>query len=85
MNRLNIDYDIPDSLKLIENRKAYKQSIFNDYTIWKNLLINSYKFNRITFIGMAGCGKTYTGKLLADHIGWHWIDTDDLIIDKYKL
>lgn len=35
-------------------------------------------------IGMPGSGKSSVGKILAENIGYDFMDTDDLIIDKYK-
>ncbi|MCK5177154.1 MAG: shikimate kinase [Candidatus Aenigmarchaeota archaeon] len=38
-----------------------------------------------TLIGMAGVGKSYIGKKLADHLDYLFIDTDRLIEDKTQL
>ncbi len=37
----------------------------------------------IVLVGMPGSGKTTVGKLLAENIGFEFIDTDDLIVKKY--
>ncbi|WP_421379563.1 shikimate kinase [Bacillus salacetis] len=39
----------------------------------------------IFLIGFMGCGKTTIGKKLAEHLGWNWFDTDQLIEEKYEL
>ena len=38
----------------------------------------------VTFIGMAGCGKSTIGKALSQNLGIDFIDTDLLIEDKFK-
>lgn len=40
--------------------------------------------NLIFLIGLMGCGKTTIGKSLAQHLGYDFIDTDDLIVEKYQ-
>lgn len=35
--------------------------------------------NNIALIGMAGVGKSYIGRHLADKLGWSLIDTDDIL------
>jgi shikimate kinase len=39
----------------------------------------------VTLIGMAGAGKSTLGRLLADHLGWAHLDTDQLIEASYGL
>lgn len=34
----------------------------------------------LTLIGMPGSGKSKAGRHLADHFGWPFIDTDDIIV-----
>ena len=38
----------------------------------------------VSFIGMAGCGKSTIGKALSQNLGIDFVDTDLLIEDKYK-
>ena len=38
------------------------------------------KNNSITLIGMAGSGKSTTGKILAEILGWQYVDLDDVIL-----
>ena len=37
--------------------------------------------HNITLIGMPGSGKTTLGKTLAEGLSYHFIDTDDVIIE----
>lgn len=37
----------------------------------------------IVLCGMMGCGKSTVGKSLAKQIGFSYMDTDELIVDKY--
>lgn len=41
--------------------------------------------HNIILIGMPGCGKTTVGRLIAQKLGFSFIDTDDLIIAKSGL
>jgi shikimate kinase len=41
--------------------------------------------NNISFIGMAGCGKSTIGEVLSSQLGISFIDTDLLIEEKFKL
>ena len=41
--------------------------------------------NNISFIGMAGCGKSTLGKAVSKRNGLNFVDTDLLIEDKFKL
>ena len=36
----------------------------------------------VTFIGMAGVGKSAVGKILAEKIAWKFIDLDKYILEK---
>ena len=40
--------------------------------------------NNISFIGMAGCGKSTIGEALSIKLGINFIDTDQLIEEKFK-
>jgi shikimate kinase len=40
--------------------------------------------DNISFIGMAGCGKSTIGKALSIKLGVNFIDTDLLIEEKFK-
>lgn len=39
----------------------------------------------LILVGMMGCGKTTVGKLLADHLNWAFIDTDQMIMERTGL
>ena len=41
--------------------------------------------NNISFIGMAGCGKSTIGGVLSSQLGISFVDTDLLIEEKFKL
>jgi len=41
--------------------------------------------NNISFIGMAGCGKSTIGGILSSQLGISFVDTDLLIEEKFKL
>ena len=41
--------------------------------------------NNITFIGMAGCGKSTFGRGIADKLDINFVDTDILIENKHRL
>jgi len=43
------------------------------------------KMNNISFIGMAGCGKSTLGKAISDKHGLSFIDTDPLLEREYKM
>ena len=38
----------------------------------------------IVLIGMPGSGKSTLGQILADHLHYHYIDTDEVIIETYQ-
>ena len=41
--------------------------------------------NNISLIGLPTCGKTVIGQLLANHLGWSWMDTDAQMEQMYHL
>ena len=43
-----------------------------------------HRIQNVSFIGMAGCGKSTIGKALAENLGINFIDTDLLIEKKFK-
>ena len=40
------------------------------------------KVNRIFLLGFMGCGKSYIGKRLAQHLGYDFLDMDTFLEDK---
>ena len=36
----------------------------------------------VYLMGFMGCGKSRVGKLLAEHLGWPFIDTDEMIVQE---
>ena len=43
------------------------------------------QMNNISFIGMAGCGKSTLGKAISEKLDLSFVDTDHLIEDEYKM
>ena len=41
-------------------------------------------FKHVSFIGMAGCGKTTIGKALSIELSLTYVDTDKLIENQFK-
>ena len=41
--------------------------------------------NQLCLIGMMGSGKSSTGKMLSEKLGWSFIDIDQEIINKKNL
>ena len=41
--------------------------------------------NQLCLIGMMGSGKSSTGKMLSEKLGWSFIDIDQEIINKQNL
>ncbi len=58
-------------------RKEYDESIIEFIT--EKL---SFELTNIVLVGMPGCGKTTTGKILAEDYSRNFVDTDALIIEK---
>ena len=46
--------------------------------------MNMRNIKNVSFIGMAGCGKSTIGKALSQNLGIDFVDTDLLIEDKFK-
>ena len=46
--------------------------------------MDMHRVKNVSFIGMAGCGKSTIGKALSQNLGIDLVDTDLLIEDKYK-
>ena len=46
-------------------------------------ILKKKKHKAISLIGFMGSGKSTLGKLLADKLSYKFVDTDDLIIEKY--
>ena len=58
-------------------RKEYDEDIIDFIT--EKL---SFELTNIVLVGMPGCGKSTIGKILADHYGRKFVDTDTLIVEK---
>tara|TARA_X000000950_G_scaffold162290_1_gene198422 strand:+ start:1962 stop:3776 length:1815 start_codon:yes stop_codon:yes gene_type:complete len=82
MNKLNIPFFIPKQIKNLNNN--FKKIMNNNYQEFKNNIIFSSKFKKITLIGMPGVGKSYIGNLLSRNLKWSCLDIDILIENKYK-
>lgn len=50
--------------------------------VYKNMVFSR---QNIVLIGMAGCGKTTIGKILAEKLDMNFVDTDEKIIEKAKM
>ena len=50
--------------------------------VWRGGVYNK-RMKRIFLVGFMGCGKTATGKRLAEQIGWQFIDLDKFIESRY--
>jgi shikimate kinase len=46
--------------------------------------MDMHNIKNVTFIGMAGCGKSTIGAALSIKLGINFIDTDLLIEEKFK-
>ena len=46
--------------------------------------MDMHKIKNVSFIGMAGCGKSTIGKALSKNLGINFTDTDLLIEEKFK-
>lgn len=82
MNKLNIPFSIPNQIESLNNN--FKKSMNNNYQEFKNNILFSSKFTKITLIGMPGVGKSYIGNLLSRNLKWSCIDIDILMENKYK-
>ena len=77
-----------DGLKLLETSKigSVRSSFDNSFTSRANQILfflsGSGVKKSISFVGMAGCGKTTIGRLFAKKHGVSFIDTDHLIEKK---
>ena len=50
--------------------------------VYRNMVFSR---QNIVLIGMAGCGKTTIGKILAEKLNMNFVDTDEKIIEKAKM
>ena len=55
---------------------------FDESAIDKIVKQLSFELTNIILVGMQGCGKTTLGKMLAEHYGRQFVDTDTLIVEK---
>ena len=55
---------------------------FDESAIDKIVKQLSFELTNIILVGMPGCGKTTLGKMLAEHYGRQFVDTDTLIVEK---
>ena len=82
MDNLKVKYDIPTSIQNLKLNNN-KHNLPFDYKIWKSMLIKSNNFKNITFIGMAGTGKSHISKLLSIKTKWELREIDDIIERSY--
>ncbi len=82
-----IDAITTGGLYMLVAQAAYAVEHFIGKKLDMNVIFDVYhklytdKMN-VVLVGMAGCGKTTIGKLLAENLGKKFIDTDDLIVEK---
>ena len=46
--------------------------------------MDMHRIKNVSFIGMAGCGKSTIGKALSENLGINFTDTDLLIEERFK-
>ena len=61
--------DLPDLAKLIETRVALADS--------------AERARRIALVGLRGAGKSTLGRMLAQHLGWPFIELDRIVEEDY--
>lgn len=68
-------------LYMLVAQAAYAAELFVDKTVEKERVDDIYRDmlaskQNVVIVGMPGCGKTSTGKLIAEALGFQFIDTD---------
>ena len=61
-------------------QKRVSQSLITVTELVLRLLRYNPRMNSIFLVGFMGCGKTTVGRLLAERLGWSFVDLDDLIV-----
>ena len=73
---ISIPCPIPQLLQNLSTQTHIIHKMDNDYNKLRKQLLNRVKPVNITLIGMPGSGKSHSGSILAQKLGWQHVDVD---------